>query len=203
MDENGKEKMLWQSSWGFSTRLIGAVVMVHGDDKGLVLPPKLAPNKAVIVPIVSGESKERVLKKANELLIALNSGRNDSSGHAFILGGGLDVFVDSRDNYSAGWKFNEWELKGIPLRIEVGPKDIEKKQAVVVRRDNGKKEFVPEAALKNRVLEILEEMQKDMLSKAKKFLDSNIVEVDNYADFRKAIEQKKIASCLFFPDAYS
>lgn len=182
LDEKGQEQVPWQSSWGFSTRLIGAIVMVHGDDKGLVLPPRVARSKAVIVPIVFEKTKEKVLKKATELAKKLE---------------GIGVFVDDRDNYSAGWKFNEWELKGIPLRIEVGPKDIEKKQVVVVRRDNGKKEFVKEKDLQKRLPNILEEMHKEMFSKAKKFLDSNIVEAKSYEEFKKAVEERKMVLCYF------
>ncbi len=182
LDENGKEQLPWQSSWGISTRLIGAIVMVHGDDKGLVLPPRVAEHKAVIVPIVFGKTKEMVLKKAHEISPGLVE---------------FGVFVDDRDNYSAGWKFNEWELKGIPLRIEVGPKDIEKQQVVVVRRDTGKKEFVPEKGLSKRLAEIIQEMHADMFSKAKKFLDSNIAEASTYDEFKKAVEGGKMALCYF------
>ncbi|MEK6957356.1 MAG: proline--tRNA ligase [archaeon] len=184
-DENAKEQLPWQSSWGFSTRLIGAIVMVHGDDKGLVLPPNIARNKAVIVPIVFEKSKEQVLKKAREIASGLDE---------------FGVFVDDRDNYSAGWKFNEWELKGIPLRIELGPKDMEKKHVVVVRRDTSKKEFVKFSELKKRLPKILGEMQAEMFAKAKKFLDSNIVEVKNYEEFKRAIAGKKMALACFCMD---
>ncbi len=177
LDKNGKQDFPWQNSWGFSTRLIGAVVMVHGDNKGLVLPPRLARNKAVIVPILFEKEASKVLKKANEISKKIS---------------GLNPFVDSRDSYSAGWKFNEWELKGIPLRIEVGPKDIAKKQVVVVRRDTGKKEFVKEAKLVSRAKEILEEMHSDMFKKAQKFLKENSVKADTWPDFKKALAEKKL-----------
>lgn len=186
LDESGKEQVPWQSSWGISTRLIGAVVMVHGDDMGLVLPPRLAVQKAVVVPIVFGSSKENVLAKAREIAKSLGGAA-----------GQFGVFVDDRDNYSAGWKFNEWELKGIPLRLEVGPRDIEKKQVVVVRRDSGKKEFVEELGLAKRLSEILEEMHNDMFSKAREFLDSNIVEATTYDEFKKAVGAGKMALCYF------
>jgi prolyl-tRNA synthetase len=182
LDRTGKSAFPWQNSWGFSTRLIGAVVMVHGDDKGLVIPPMLAKNKAVIVPIVFDKGKETVLKKARGLCKKLSS---------------LDPILDDRDSYSAGWKFNEWELKGIPLRIEVGPKDIEKKQAVIVRRDNGKKEFVSEAKLAVRAKQILVEMQGEMLKKAQTALRENSVEVSSWADFMKALGQKKLVLAPF------
>ncbi|HZX20704.1 MAG TPA: proline--tRNA ligase [archaeon] len=186
LDENRKEQLPWQTSWGFSTRLIGAIIMVHGDDKGLVFPPRIAKNKAVIIPIIFDKSREVVMEKAEKLGKELKS---------------LGVFVDTRDNYSVGWKYSDWELKGIPLRIEIGPKDIEKKQVVVVRRDSGKKEFVPEKDLKKRIPEILEEMQSDMFAKAKKFLDSNIVEAKNYAEFKKLIKDRKFVYAYFCEDA--
>ena len=185
LDESGKEQIPWQSSWGFSTRLIGAIVMVHGDDKGLVLPPRIAKNKGVIVPIIFDKTKEKVLKKAKEIEKELKS---------------LNVFLDARDNYSAGWKFSDWELKGIPIRIEIGPKDIENKQVVLVRRDNGKKEFVKEKDLKKRFGEILEEMQKDMFKKAEKFLNDNRVEEKTYDEFKKYIKERKMVYAYFSGD---
>lgn len=182
LGEDRKEQLPWQSSWGFSTRLIGALVMVHGDDKGLVLPPRIAKNKAVIIPILFDKTKEKVLKKCREVEKELKS---------------INAFFDDRDNYSPGWKYSDWELKGIPIRIEIGPKDLEKKHVVVVRRDDGKKEFVKEKDLKKRVGEILEQMQSDMLKKAEKFLKSNIVEVKNFSEFKKAISDKKMVLAPF------
>ena len=181
-DENKKAQLPWQSSWGFSTRLIGAVVMVHGDDRGIVLPPRLAKNKAVIVPILFEKTKKEVLQKCRKVEKELEE---------------FNVLVDDREQYSSGWKFADWELKGIPLRIELGPKDIEKGHVVVVRRDNGKKEFVKEKDVKKRIPEILEQMHDEMYSKAKKFLDSNIVEVKNKDEFRKALNEKKMALAYF------
>ena len=119
-----KKHYPWQNSWGVSTRFIGGLIMTHSDDKGLVLPPKIAPDQVVIVPIIFDDTKDKVLKKAKEIKDKLKK---------------YSVIIDDREGYSSGWKFNEWELKGIPIRIEIGPKDIEKKQAVVVRRDTGKK----------------------------------------------------------------
>ena len=182
LDEESKEQLPWQSSWGFSTRLLGAIVMVHGDDKGLVLPPRIAKQKAVIVPILFEKTREKVLKKCKEIEKSLGS---------------VNAFVDDRDNYSVGWKFSDAELKGIPVRIELGPKDLEKKQVVVVRRDTGKKEFVKEKNIKKRVSEILEEMHSDMFNKAKKFRDGNIVEAKNWSEFKKGIKNKKMVSVHF------
>src|SRR3990167_9238129 len=113
LGRNEKPQIPWQNSWGISTRLIGALVMVHGDDKGLVLPPNVAYNKVVIIPIVFEDNKDIILRKAKEIYQLLKS---------------FNPIMDDRDNYSAGWKFNEWELKGIPLRIEIGPRDIKEKQ---------------------------------------------------------------------------
>jgi len=180
-----KERYPWQTSWGFSTRLIGALAMTHGDDKGLILPPKIAENKIVIVPILFEDSKSSVLKKVSEIGKKLEK-------HNPIL--------DTREGYSAGWKFSEWELKGIPLRIEVGPKDIEKKQAVIVRRDNGKKEVVSEKELEKKVSKLLDEMQADMFEKAKKFLDSRIDSAKNIKELKAKIKEGKIVKVFMLDD---
>ena len=173
------EKMYtpWQNSWGISTRTIGALVMTHGDDKGLVLPPKVAYNKIVIIPIISKKDRENVLKKCNEIFNKLKK---------------FNPILDDREEYSAGWKFNEWELKGIPLRIEIGPRDIDKKQIVAVRRDNSKKEFIKESKL-SEVENILDSVQKDLYQKSKEFTLKNILEVDNLVNLKKTIDNKKIA----------
>jgi len=184
-DEKKNEQLPWQSSWGFSTRLLGAIVMVHGDDKGLVLPPRIAKNKAVIVPVLFEKTKTEVLKKAKEMEKKLQEFR---------------AILDDREQYSTGWKFNDWELKGIPLRIEIGPKDIEKGHVVVVRRDSGKKEFVKEKDVVKRIPQILEEMHSDMFSKAKKFLDENIVQANSLKEFEKGISQKKMVLAYFCED---
>src|SRR3989338_4086052 len=119
VDQDEDRKYAWQTSWGLSTRTIGAMVLMHGDDKGLVIPPKLAPTQAIIVPIIFKDSKEKVIERAQELKKSLNLE-------------GVRTEIDAREEYSAGFKFNQWELRGIPLRIEIGPKDIDKGQAVLV-----------------------------------------------------------------------
>jgi len=172
----------WQDSWGISTRLIGALVMMHSDDKGLVLPPKVAPTQLVIVPIYNNESKEIVLKKANELENKLNN---------------YEIILDDRDEYKPGWKYNEWELKGIPLRIEIGPKDIANNQVVLVRRDNNKKEFVKVAQLDKKIKDALEDMQNALFNKAKKFLDSNVSKAKDWNEFVKQIKNKKLVRAFF------
>ncbi|MEK6760319.1 MAG: proline--tRNA ligase [Nanoarchaeota archaeon] len=185
LDRNEKPQIPWQSSWGISTRLIGSVILTHGDDKGLVLPPKVAEKKVVIVPIIFKKQEKDVMKKVKEIEKKLSE---------------FDVFIDDREGYSAGWKFNEWEMKGIPIRMEIGPKDVEKKQVVLVRRDNGKKEIVKESELKNKVPKILDDIQKSLFKKAKKFLDENIVEANSYEEFKKAIKDRKMVGVYFCED---
>jgi len=182
LDKAGKKQTPWQNSWGFSTRLIGALVMVHGDNKGLVLPPAIASNKAVIVPILFEKTKDKVLKKARELNKKLSK---------------FNPILDERDSYSAGWKFNEWELKGIPVRIEVGPRDLAKKQVVLVRRDNGRKETVKEAKVAEALSKTLKDIQSGLFNKAKKFLKDNSVEAKTWPEFKNAISQKKLVLSWF------
>ncbi len=182
LGEDGNEHLPWQSSWGFSTRLIGATVMVHSDNKGLVLPPKVAYNKIVIVPILFEKTKEAVLKETEKISKKLKK---------------FNPIFDKRDTHSAGWKFNEWELKGVPLRIEIGPKDLEKKQAVIVRRDTNKKTFVKLTSLEKEIEKELDAMQKDLFKKAKNFLDSNIIEVNSWDEFKKAIDKRNFVLAYF------
>ncbi len=172
-----KERYTYQTSWGFSTRLIGAIIMVHGDDKGLVIPPRAAENKAVIVPILFDDSREKILKKCKEIGKKLEK---------------FGVILDDREGYSAGWKFNEWELKGVPLRIEIGPKDVSAGKITIVRRDNGKKEQVDEKKVVERMEKILEEMQGDMYKKAEKFLHSRIDDAKNLKELEKKLKEGKI-----------
>lgn len=175
-----KKHIPWQNSWGISTRLIGAMVMTHSDDKGLVLPPRAAPMKAVIVPILFDKTKDVVLKEAKKI-------------HSKI----EDSHLDDREEYSPGFKFNEWELKGVPIRIEIGPKDIHNKQVVLVRRDTGEKENVKIKDLNKKIKETLEDIQSNLFKKAKKFLDSSIKEVKNWKEFEKVVLNKKMALAPF------
>ena len=177
-----KEHLPWQNSWGISTRSIGAMVMVHSDNKGLVLPPRAAEHKAVIIPILIAGSEKKVLDKAKELALILKA---------------FNPILDDRTEYAPGWKYTEWELKGIPLRIEIGPKDVAIEQVVLVRRDTGKKEFVKIKELDKKVKENLETMQKEMYEKAERTLKENIVEVKNWDEFEKQIKNKKIAKAPF------
>ena len=174
---DGDTQLPWQNSWGFSTRLIGAMILTHGDDKGLILPPRVAPNKIAIVPITFEKTRDITNAKAEELGTLLKE---------------FNPIVDTREEYKSGWKFNEYELQGIPLRVEIGPKDIEKNQAVVVRRDSGRKEFVPLDTLKKRVVELLEDIQNGLLRAAKERIDVNTVSVQTMDEFKIAIKDGKL-----------
>jgi prolyl-tRNA synthetase len=177
-----KEHLPYQNSWGLSTRLIGATVLTHSDNKGLVLPPAIAENKVVIVPILIAGSQDKVLKHAKDLARSLDE---------------LNPIVDERTEYAPGWKFTEWELKGIPIRIEVGPKDIENNQVVMVRRDTSAKEFVKTKDIGKKIKETLASMQKELYEKASKFLTESIVEATAWNAVVRSIENKKIVKVPF------
>ena len=168
----------WQTSWGVSTRLIGALIMVHGDDSGLVIPPKVAPLQAVIVPISRGNWKETVLPEAQKLFSALKEE-------------GIRVYLDDRDTYTPGWKFSEWEMRGVPVRIEIGPKDIEKGQAVLVNRINREKSFVDIGNITTELKNMLEKIQKDLFEKAKSYRENNTVSNKTLDELAKTIEEKR------------
>lgn len=171
-NKENKLEYVHQTSWGMTTRLIGAIIMVHGDDSGLVLPPRIAPVQTMIIPIQ--QRKEGVLDKAWEIRDTLS---------------GFRVKVDDSDK-SPGWKFSEQEMRGIPTRIEIGPKDIEKGQCVIVRRDNGEKYVTPLGDVEKRLGEILEMMQKEMFERAREHRDKHTYVAGNYEEFRKTIEEK-------------
>src|SRR5262245_48179727 len=186
----GKLEYAWATSWGVSTRLVGAVVMAHGDDQGLVLPPRLAPLHVVIVPIYrKAEEKQAVLAAANQLAAAIRG----LPPTDWLNYEPLAVKVDDRDQYQPGFKFNEWELKGVPVRVELGPKDLAQNACVLARRDLPGKESkqmgVPLAAAPERIMEMLRQMQTDLFERARKFRDANSFEVDSYDDFKKKIEE--------------
>ena len=145
-NREGKEEYAYQTSWGISTRLIGGIIMAHGDDRGLKLPPKVAPIQVIIIPIA--QHKEGVLDKANEIFSTLKAEYR--------------VKVDDRDNYSTGFKFNDWEMRGVPIRLEIGPRDIENGTCILVRRDTFQKETVQISNLSNRIKELLEDIHKNM-----------------------------------------
>ena len=176
--EDEKEHYVWQTSWGVSTRLIGAVAMVHGDDKGLMLPPKIASVQAVIIPILYKDiDKESISRKAREIFENLQKNA-------------VSVVLDDRLEYTPGWKFNEWELKGVPIRIEIGPKDIKQKQVTVARRDTLERLVVKEEEVVDVVAGLLEEIQSSLFNRAKKFLEDHITTVKTYEEFKEALRKK-------------
>lgn len=189
LGKDEQKQIPFQTSWGVSTRLIGGVVMTHSDDKGLVLPPKIAPIHAVIVPILFKDSKEKLIDEAHKLK------KEVAENGKFI------IEVDDREEYTPGWKYNFWEMKGVPLRIELGPRDLDKGEAIVVRRDTSEKRTVKLSDLKKEVEHLLDTMQKDMYDKAKKDLDSRIMDVNAMEDVEKAVEKKMIAKVNWCMDA--
>src|SRR6185503_6883262 len=163
-----------------TTRMIGALIMSHGDDSGLILPPKVAPYQVVIVPIPprKGDWNESVLPKAREVQQALRAA-------------GVRVHLDDRDTQQPGFKYADWEMRGVPLRLEIGPKDIEKDQCVLVRRDTREKAFVPLAGLPERVRALLETIQADLLARARRFLADNTSRVASYEEFKRVMADKR------------
>lgn len=171
-DKNNELSYVYQTSWGASTRLIGALIMVHGDNNGLVLPPVIAPVQAVIIPVA--QHKEGVLEKAGEIKSRLKMT--------------LRVSMDTSDK-SPGWKFSEYEMKGVPVRIEIGPKDIEKNQAVLARRDTGEKRFVSLDSIESEVEKLLDEIQENLLGKARKSMEDKTFQASNITEFEKIITE--------------
>ncbi|MCG0275028.1 MAG: proline--tRNA ligase [Thermosediminibacteraceae bacterium] len=176
LDQDGKLKYVWQTSWGVSTRLIGAVIMTHGDDRGLKLPPRIAPIQVIIVPIF-GQQKEAVLEKSRELYQLLKN-------H-------FRVELDDRDEHTPGWKFNEWEMKGVPVRLEIGPRDMAQNQVLLVRRDTGEKISVKEADLINYLSTLLDDIQANMFKEAKKFMDDNTTTTTSFEELKDVVANKK------------
>ncbi len=173
-DKDGKLQYVWATSWGVSTRLIGALIMAHSDDRGLVLPPRMAQRPVVIVPIWRGEEeKKQVLEYAESVFRELKAKYN--------------VIFDDREQYKPGFKFADWELQGIPIRLEIGPKDVAKKAVVLVRRDNLQKQFVDRAGIMETVTAQLEQMQKDLLQKALAFREENTFTVDEYGSLMEIV----------------
>ena len=177
LDKDDQLKYVWQTSWGVSTRLIGALIMVHGDDRGLVLPPRVAPIQAVLVPILSKKAGAEVLSAANRLADSLK--------------GLVRLQLDDREEYSPGWKYNQWEMKGVPVRIELGPRDLENKQVVLVRRDSGAREAVPLEEVPQRLPALLEAVQTDLFKKALAFREENTRRGESYEDFVSVMETQR------------
>ncbi|HKQ85801.1 MAG TPA: proline--tRNA ligase [Candidatus Acidoferrales bacterium] len=180
LDKAGVLQHCWTTSWGLSTRFVGAIIMVHGDDQGLILPPRLAPYQAVIVPIFkTDEERATVFENAQRL-------RKE------LVDAGVRVKVDEREGMSPGFKFNDWEMRGVPLRIELGPKDVAKGSVVLARRDRPGKEgksFAQQAGIAASVTAALEEIQKALHDRALEFRKANTVETSDYEDFKKAVEK--------------
>jgi len=176
-DKDNVENYAWQTSWGVSWRLIGAMIMVHGDNKGLVLPPKVSPIQVVIVPIYYSEADaKKVIEKANEI-------------EKILLDKKIRVHVDRRSELTPGFKFHDWELKGIPLRIEIGPKDIVKQKVVIATRHNQEKTDLAIDKIGGEINVILEKIQNEMFDAAKKMLQERSMSVDNYGKFKEELEK--------------
>jgi prolyl-tRNA synthetase len=179
LDKNGSLQYCWTTSWGLSTRFIGAIIMVHGDDQGLIFPPRLAPYQAVIVPIY---------KTDDERALVLATARKIKSE---LVSANVRVVLDEREGTSPGFKFNDWEMRGVPLRIEIGPKDVAKGSAVLARRDRPGKEgksFVPQPGLSEAVPQALDTIQKALLQRAIDFRDSRTADPKDYQEFRSTVE---------------
>ena len=176
--KEGKQEYVWATSWGVSTRLMGALIMTHSDDQGLVLPPNLAPIQVVIVPIYKGEDQ---LTEISEVANAISKELRDL---------GVSVKFDNRDTMRPGAKFAEYELKGVPLRMAIGPKDLEKGQVELARRDNLTKTSVKREGVANYIKGLLEEIQTSLFTKALKYRDTHITEVNSFEEFKEVIENK-------------
>ena len=183
LDENNVETFAWQTSWGMSWRLIGGMIMTHSDDKGLVLPPKLAPIQVVIIPIYySKEDRGKIVQEAKKIQDVLTDVE-------------IRTQLDDRDQVTPGFKFHDWELKGIPIRIEIGPKDVAKNQVVMARRYNQTKDSISIDKLSGAIAAELENIQQQMFDAAKKILDERISAVSQYEQFKAELENGKMLSC--------
>ena len=192
--KEGKEEFVWQTSWGVSTRLVGGLIMTHSDDNGLVLPPKLAPIHVVIVPIFKNDDERtKTLAAAEKIAAELRALRYADEP--------LDVEIDRRDGMSPGQKYYHWERRGVPYRMEIGPKDLEKSSVALKRRDGGPKTFVPMADVAKQIPGLLEAYQNELLAKAKAFREANSVKADSWDDLVKALDQNKFVYARWAGDA--
>jgi prolyl-tRNA synthetase len=180
LGRNQERLLPWSTSWGTSTRMLGGLIMTHGDDSGLILPPKVAPYQVVIVPIPprKGDVNETVLPKCREVQAALR-------------GAGIRVHLDDRDTQLPGFKYADWEMRGVPIRMEIGPKDLAKDQCVLVRRDTREKAFVPLAGACAAVAERLEAMQRELLERGRKFLADNTRRAASYDEFKQIMTESR------------
>jgi prolyl-tRNA synthetase len=179
LSKDGKLEYVHETSWGTSTRMVGAIIMTHGDERGLKLPPKLAPIQVVIVPISkTDEERAGVMPAAEDIFKKLQAA-------------GVRVKLDSREGFTPGWKFNDWEMRGVPIRMEIGPKDVANKSVVLARRDipgRDGKTFVPWEGLENAVADLLVTIQQAMLEKARAFRDANTHQPETYDDLKTVVE---------------
>lgn len=176
LDKDKKKQYAWQNTWAISTREIGVMIAIHSDDKGLVLPPKIAPIQVVIIPIYDSKTRDEILNEAKKLETEIKTK--------------FRTKLDDREEFSPGFKYNEWELKGVSIRVEIGPKDIKNKQVVLVRRDTGKKESVKISSAAQKIKDLLEEIQKNIFNKANDFLKSNTHEVKTYEELKRILKTK-------------
>ena len=181
-NKDNTEELVYATSWGVSTRIIGAVIMAHGDDKGLRLPPKVAPHQVVVVPIFRNNEQKILIEKTLDPVIKELANKS------------IRTNVDWREE-SPGYKFNDWEMKGVPIRMEIGPRDVEKKQVVLVRRDTGEKQFVEIKSLAKTVPQILDDIQNNMYTQAKDFMNEHTYCVDNYTEFKEIIRKGGFVRC--------
>jgi prolyl-tRNA synthetase len=173
-NREGEQELVWATSWGMSTRMIGAIVMTHGDDQGLIMPPRLAPTAVIFVPIFKGQTGHgEIIRYVRQL--------------AASLGKEVPFRIDLREGYTPGWKFNEWEQAGVPVRVEVGPRDFRQGEAVLVRRDTGEKITVSGEGLRERVTELLEEIQRSLYERARRFREEHTHVVDDYEVFKELV----------------
>ena len=182
LTKENKQEYVWATSWGVSTRLIGALIMTHSDDNGLVLPPRLAPLQVVIIPIGKGEQQEQISELFQPVIKALNAK-------------GISVKYDDADNKRPGFKFADYELKGVPVRIVMGGRDLEAKTVEIMRRDTLEKETVPFEGLAERIEKLLEDIQDNIFKKAKDFRDAHIFECDNYEEFKEKVKDGGFFLC--------
>ena len=177
LNDRNEQEYVYATSWGVSTRLVGGLIMTHGDDHGLILPPKIAPYQVVVIPIwKNDEQKEQVLNKVADFTQKFKELS-------------IRYYVDDSEQKSPGWKFNEWEMKGVPLRIEIGPRDLKRDQVALARRDNGDKEFISNQKVIEMIQSLLNEIQQSMFDKARSFRDENTHMVNNYDDFKEVIDE--------------
>jgi prolyl-tRNA synthetase len=176
-DKNGQLDYVWGTSWGVSTRLMGALIMAHSDDDGLVLPPMLAPHQVVIVPIYKGDNQELLKAKCNEIKSKLQKV-------------GIRVKVDDRDTHSPGWKFAEYELKGVPIRLALGGRDLDNGTIELARRDTRTKESLPLEGIEHKVLGLIDEIQQNIYQKALDFRNQMTTKVDSWEEFNKVLNEK-------------